>query len=271
MMMRGHRWLAALARTAAPVPGAWRLSSFVDRLTPRTGTLVVSLFGLPFTLDLSDYMQRSIYAGGYELGETVLVKAHVKRGMTVVDIGANVGYYTALAAKLVGHSGRVLAFEPSPSAFSKLQGMVKGRCDHVRLFNVALGSCEGSLTLYHPPGDEHNLNPSMYQYRQGMVGVTVPVTTLDSVLDAIERVDFLKIDVEGYEPLVFKGAIKSLESGKIRNILYESNPRMLSLANNSAQELYKQLTSLGYRESARMTHGASEDDGYADRLMTLDA
>lgn len=270
MMTLGHRWFAALARTAALMPGAWRLSSFVDRLTPRTGTVVVSLFGLPITLDLSDYMQRSIYTGGYELGETLLVKSLVKRGMTVVDVGANVGYYTALAAKLLGNSGRVLAFEPSPSAFSKLQGMVNGRCDHVRLFNVALGACEGSLTQYHPPTDEHNLNPSMYQYRQGMAGVIVPVTKLDSVLDAIEQVDFLKIDVEGYEPLVFRGAIKSLKSGKIRNILYESNPRMLSLANNSGEELYQQLTCLGYRESARITHGATEEDGYANRLMTLD-
>jgi FkbM family methyltransferase len=269
--MLGHR-TAALVRLIAPIPGAWRLSSFVDRIAPGSGTVEARLFGLPISLDLSDYMQRSIYVGGYELEETALMRAFVKRGMTVVDIGANVGYYTALAAKLVGDKGRVLSFEPSAPAFAKLRGMVDSRCSQVTLFNVALGAREDSLTLYLPPDEEHNLNPSMYEYRTGMVPVTVPVTTLDSVLDGIERVDFLKIDVEGYEPLVLRGGIQSLQRGRIRNILYESNPRMLALANTSPQELYEQLLGMGYFEAARITHrGATEESSYDDRLMTLRA
>jgi FkbM family methyltransferase len=263
-MLMGHCKLAALARFSAPIPGGWRLSNLADRMTPLTGSENILLFGLPTTLDLSDYMQRLIYTGGYELEESALVKALIKPGMTVVDIGANVGYYTAMAAKLVGSAGRVLSFEPSSPAFSKLQVMIADRCANVELFNVALGPAEGSLTLYIPPEDEHNLNPSMYQYRSGMTPVTVPVTTLDKVLDDVDRVDFLKIDVEGFEPLVFRGAVESLRKGKIRSILYESNPRMLDLANTSERELFEQLTSMGFRQSVRMNHR-----GLTNFLMTL--
>jgi FkbM family methyltransferase len=179
-------------------------------------------------MELSDEMQRSIYAGGYELEETALVRRILGKGMTFVDVGANVGYYTALAAKLVGATGRVLSFEPCVAAFSKLQAMA-GRCSHVQLFNLALGDADGLKALYVPPFEEHNLNPSMYEYRTDMAPTTVPVATLDKVLDGIDRVDLLKVDVEGYEPSIFSGAGKSMRSGKVRNILYESNPRMLAL------------------------------------------
>ena len=76
------------------------------------------VFGLQFELDLADWIQRSIYFGTYEPLETRLVAAFLKPGMTVVDIGANIGYYTALAASKVGPEGRIYAIEPDARAFA---------------------------------------------------------------------------------------------------------------------------------------------------------
>jgi predicted methyltransferase len=77
-----------------------------------------------FELDLKDLIQRDIYWGTFEPNETRLVQEYLRPSMTFLDVGANLGYYTALAASLVGRRGRVIAFEPSPYAFEKLHAMV---------------------------------------------------------------------------------------------------------------------------------------------------
>src|SRR4051812_45920835 len=85
---------------------------------PRSGTKRARIFGSVFSLDLADFVQRQIYLGTFEPKETRLVNGFLQPGMTFVDAGANVGYYTALAAaKVAGNQGRVIAFEPSPYAF----------------------------------------------------------------------------------------------------------------------------------------------------------
>src|ERR1700730_3314616 len=89
-------------------------------LCSREGEQEAEIFGYQIKLDLSDYIQRSIYLSVFEPHESAQVKQYLKEGMTLVDVGANVGYYTLLAASLVGRRGRVLAFEPSPYAFERL-------------------------------------------------------------------------------------------------------------------------------------------------------
>ena len=103
-----------------------------------------------------------------------------------------------------------------------------------------------------------------------MMGVTVPVTTLDDVLEGLGRVDILKIDVEGHELKVLEGGLRSLRNKKIKNILFESNPRMLKLASTSENEVSGLLSGFGYRESARIRHsGGADERTYYDCLMTL--
>src|SRR5580692_4386710 len=86
----------------------------LNSIGPNSGTRHTRVFGSVFDLDLTDFIQRHIYLGTFEPAETSLVKKHLQPGMTFVDVGANVGYYTALAARLVaGNGGRVIAFEPS--------------------------------------------------------------------------------------------------------------------------------------------------------------
>jgi FkbM family methyltransferase len=138
-------------------------------------------------------------------------QSQLSQGMVVVDGGANLGIYTVAASKLVGQSGKVLSFEPGLVPFQELQSNVDlNNADNVRTFRVALSDHNGSAHLYQStaglvaahlafPGDS-NTGGDEYE--------DVTLRTLDDVLDAegIDKVDMLKLDVEGVEELVLRGA-----------------------------------------------------------------
>jgi FkbM family methyltransferase len=140
--------------------------------------------------------------------------------MTVADVGANVGYYSWLAASMVGPSGRVLAFEPGPYAFDRLQRVIRENgVRGVETLNIALGdrSCRG--TLFVPHHAVGNYNPSLTPYLSDMERVEVSIERLDTVLRnlAVHRIDLMKVDVEGHELGVFVGPNKqSPRSGSAR-------------------------------------------------------
>jgi hypothetical protein len=71
----------------------------LDKIVPPSGIRVCKVFGSTFTLDLSDVVQRQIYLGTFEPKETAIIRSRLRPGMTFLDVGANVGYYTALAAR----------------------------------------------------------------------------------------------------------------------------------------------------------------------------
>lgn len=89
-------------------------------LLPSAGYRTARVFGMKMELDLADLIGRAIYLGTYEREETRLVKSVLRPGHTFVDVGANIGYYTALAAAIVGQAGRIISIEPSPICFARL-------------------------------------------------------------------------------------------------------------------------------------------------------
>ena len=94
----------------------------LNAITPRVGTRVVKVHGTPIRLSLSEYIDRNVYMGSYEPEETAIVRRLLRPGATFVDAGANIGYFTAVASRAVGVSGRVLAIEPMPQLFARLSG-----------------------------------------------------------------------------------------------------------------------------------------------------
>lgn len=135
------------------------------------------------------------------------------KGQVVIDVGAHIGSFTVKASMEVGGEGHVVALEPSSSNFKMLRMNVQANhCDNVTALNVAAGSKEdtGLLKLYARPGGN-----SFYRRELEDVGTErVSITTLDSVTAQSDfgRVDFIKIDVEGYELEVLRGAAKTLDS-----------------------------------------------------------
>jgi FkbM family methyltransferase len=237
----------AIASILRPLP--FPKYRILNRLFPRSGTRRARIFGAWMQLDLQDLIQRRIYIGSYERQETRLIRSRLRPGATMIDVGANVGYFTALGALAVGPSGRVVAVEPNPRAFGRLAEMVQSTpLPQCSIHQFGLSDRANVLTLHQEPDRNNNLNSSLAD----IVGGTeyqVRVRTLDECMDEwkIDRVDVMKIDVEGHEPKVFAGAVETLRRKKIRALVCEFNTYWLQAQGGSAEGLWELLISAGFR------------------------
>src|SRR5258707_2202086 len=219
-------------------------------LCPREGERQTEVFGYQMKLDLADYIQRSIYLNTFEPCESAQVRQYLKPGMTFVDVGANVGYYTLLAASLVGPRGQVLAFEPSPYAFDRLvDAITRNDMSQVCAIQSGLSDGSGEKRLFLP-NQQGNHSPSMVPNAGGHP-INVSVRQLDDWLAEhdVDCVDLMKIDVEGFEPNVIKGAAKYIQQGRVRAILCEFNNYWLETNGSSSLQLYDLLKGFGFVSS----------------------
>jgi len=171
------------------------------------------------------------------------------------DVGANVGDYTLSLAKLVGPNGRVFSFEPNPNNFNKLSHLVQmGRLEHVSVHPIALGETSGTASLVV------ERDQSMWRVNSGYLVFdtehfnrftgrtrrsTVRIATLDELFPNCSMVSFMKVDVEGFELPVLRGA---------RELLRASHPHLLIEVSGGqadygygASELVDFLTELDYQ------------------------
>jgi FkbM family methyltransferase len=189
-----------------------------------------------------------VYLGTYEPWETRVVRRHLKPGMCFVDVGANIGYFSLLASRVVGQTGRVVAFEPSRYAADRLDKALKdNNILNVRLERCALGKDPGEVILYDPLPDNHT--PTILG-TAGAPGAVVPLRRLDECLSSlrIDRVDLLKIDVEGFELAALQGASVSLREGRIRAIICEFNQDWLGRAGTSSSLLREHILQYGFED-----------------------
>jgi len=165
-------------------------------------------------------------------------------GNLFIDVGANFGVYTLVASRLVGETGRVLAFEPTAQSFATLrQNIALNHFSNVRAFQVALAQTGGKARLYHardPVGNSLGKDPLW-----GVEGEEVQTEALDNLLEesGIGRVDAIKIDVEGAEELVLRGAIRCLTSYN-PIVIFEFNPgcaARLGLSPDGARDFLQSL------------------------------
>ncbi|MGH9865613.1 MAG: FkbM family methyltransferase [Candidatus Acidiferrales bacterium] len=160
----------------------------------------------------NDACGTAILLGDFEQPEREFVERLLQPGMTVLDIGAHHGFYTLLAACRVGSNGRVLAFEPSPRERKSLKRHIRlNRCTNVIVEALALGSTAGTANLFIAEGRETGCNslrkPNISDTTRE---VPVRVRRLDHILEkhAIWQVDFIKLDAEGGELEILRGAGK---------------------------------------------------------------
>ena len=141
---------------------------------------------------------------GWEPGETALLGDRIKPAMTVLDVGAHAGYFTCLAARLVGPRGLVVAFEPSPRNYDLLLANVwRNGFFNVVCFPWALGSEQGVVDLHTSPtntGDNR-----VYPSDRGRSSTSVRLAALDHVSALRPPVDIVKVDVQGAEEAVIRG------------------------------------------------------------------
>ena len=208
---------------------------------------------LPFGawwLAWNDVVGKAVLKGTFEGAECGFLLRLLGPGMIVLDIGAHHGYYTLLASRRVGESGRVFAFEPSPRERQKLRWHLRwNHCSNVEVVDGALGLRAGEAEFFLAPGREtgcNSLRPPGIRGTPKKLRVTID--TLDGFLSrgGIARVDFLKLDVEGAELSVLEGG-EHLLSRKPRPIaLVEVSDQRTAAWRYAASEILKHLTVRGY-------------------------
>lgn len=189
----------------------------------------------------------------FERTELALVSAYFKPGMTVIDVGANIGLYSILAEKRMEGTGTVWAFEPSLESFHRLEKNLRlNACQRVRPFRVALGAYPStSMKLKSDAGfgDAYRyLSPNGSVGKESGDQEWVPVTTLDLLCRdrEIGGAAFIKIDVEGGEYLALQGAQEFLRANPEVCIMFESDPEWCRRAGCRQTDAFETLRQLGF-------------------------
>ena len=192
--------------------------------------------------------------------------AGFRPGEVLVDVGANVGMYTIWAAKT--REARVFAFEPEALNYALLNRNIfrNGLSGRVRAFCVALSDRAGigelHLSKFMAGGSSHSLNervdpyhrPASPEFTQGCVSATLDGLVRDGVVPAPQHI---KIDVDGFEPQVIRGAAQTLRSDSVRSMLIEVNQ---SLPDHMA--MVADLNGLGFRHDPAQVERSVRKEGY---------
>lgn len=191
------------------------------------------------TMHLNNY-------GCFEPFETSVVHRLIKPGQTVLDVGANIGYYTLQFAKLVGPSGYVYAFEPDPDNFALLRkNVAQNGYPNVVNIQKAVSDRASSIRLYR--NTENHGDHRIYETADDRQYVEVESISIDEFAATLDRpIDLIKFDIQGAEAIAFAGMQKLLRDNRNLKIVMEFWPRGLTLTGTDPREFLEQLLSLGF-------------------------
>jgi FkbM family methyltransferase len=205
-------------------PIGWHLGEHASRKTRlarlRTGGVVA--------VDVGDYLHRPMFfRGEYEPGVTRFLTSVATRGWTVLDVGANVGYFSVVTADLGGPGSRIVAFEPHPRLNAMLKLTAHANPDAgITVQMVACGSSPGAATLRVSPENRNSGLATLREDLHGTQGLTVLVVRLDDHCRTYGlRPDLIKIDAEGFEHEILCGCGYLLEQRVPRHLLVELSPQ----------------------------------------------
>ncbi|MCX4787681.1 FkbM family methyltransferase [Streptomyces sp. NBC_01221] len=208
-------------------------------------------FDARFAVDTQDLIQRYLYLFGvWEPHMTSWLKRRLQRGDTYVDVGANIGYYSLLASRLVGDEGQVVAIEASPVFHQRiLQHVALNRSGNVRAINRAVSDVRKRLTFVLASSDNLGANSIVPYEGPAESTFEVEAIPLPDLLDPEEvaRARVIKIDVEGAEGSVVRGMVPMLD--KLRpdaEITVEVTPQRMAMLGDSSDELMETMRAYGF-------------------------
>ena len=216
--------------------------AILRRLVPRPIPVDLGEFRLFVRLDDWSVGGRIAVKRSHEPHVARVVRSFLAPGKAMIDIGANIGFYTMLAARQVGPTGRVLAFEPSPENVALLLRSAQANgFSNVAAHTLAVADAQGRVTF-----SMDDSNGGIHRGRIGVNAVWVDAVALDEFLPPGQPVDLVKIDVEGCEGLVIRGMQRLL--ARHRPVLVcEFTPDALPrFSNMTALDYLALLRSLGY-------------------------
>jgi len=202
--------------------------------------------GICYNLDLSEYMEWVIYFG-LNVEHRFYLYPLIQPSYTVIDVGSNIGETMLNFASIVGEHGKVLAFEPVPSSYQKLAMNISlNNFKNIVAENLAIS--DKTETLYFDPATYYNSGGIFMMKSSSENLLSVNAIKLDDYVEAfhLNRIDFIKIDVEGFELNVLRGAVKSCHKFK-PSLFIEVNNENLQRQGATEMELLNWLQSNSYQ------------------------
>jgi len=238
-------------------PGVLKIYNFFHRLFWPYGK-VVEVQGSKMWVDvagesLNMRMTLGFYAANriHEKSTTDLFEKTIKKGNTVLDVGANIGYFTLLSARLVGENGKVFSFEPEPKNFTYLKKNIEINNYHwVSTFQKAVSDQNGVAKLFICDYDtgHHTINrqDGIRAYSRGRIAkersIDIETVTLDNFLrEKTNRINAIKMDVEGAEMLALSGMDRILKDNKDIKMIAEFFPLLIEKMGSDPKEFIRRL------------------------------
>ena len=219
-----------------------------------TSCIVRARAGYRMHVRFAEFHERNLFFWGtWTLNIEQVMRSVLRPGHTFVDVGANVGYFTLLGAQLVGPTGHVLAFEPSPSNRDQLrQNVALNGGDNIQVYEYALSDRPGVVDLFQPASDctMTSMRPAVgAELKTEALRVSVPTIPLDALIPESQRqsIALIKLDIEGAEYLAVRGMTGLLDSRPGPDLICEVCDHYLQQLGSSAAELLAFLGELGYR------------------------
>lgn len=227
------------------------------------------------------WFRTELLTGKHELETRTQIQRILQPNMTVLDIGAHVGYYSRLASDIVGDKGRVIAFEPHPRNHAYLTRNV-GQRDNIRIIQVALAEEEGTAELYDylmmSASGSLNYDQSLRDTQMAQVSnldiapridgefqpqvYTVRTAAVDTLLaeEGVSQVDVIKMDIEGAEMGALRGMRQTIQNSPNLSLVMEYNPMGLKAFGNNPVAALQEVLAMGFKQMYVIEADASLTD-----------
>ncbi|CAB1064576.1 hypothetical protein D1BOALGB6SA_9372 [Olavius sp. associated proteobacterium Delta 1] len=222
----------------------------LSKITKGKKSLIKEILGskMHFDIDMDDGLSRYLVIKDIRedyITETMISELH--KGDIVVDIGANVGYYALLEAKIVGYKGKVYAIEPVPESVELLRENVQlNKYSNIEIDQMAIGDKTGVASMYVGNWLNRSQMKDLDIYKQELLEheISTVISTLDDFLENKPFPNIIRMDVEGYEYNVIKGMKRILEKKRPLSLFMEFHFRLLGI--DKCQELLRMLKTTGF-------------------------
>lgn len=225
------------------------LSVFLKKLLKIKRFVIEAKFGKFFIDPASLFGQFLLQRGEYEPSMTEVLRHFLKPSAVFLDVGANEGYFSVIASKIVGSSGRVIAVEPQQRVGNVIQKNLEiNGINNTILVADAISDVRGSASLYISPDTNTGSTGLVNSTRYSLPTQTIRTITLTDLLEknSIRNADLMKMDIEGYEYEAIIGSPDVFKEKRIKAIALEVHPKLLSQRGLKPDDIYNFLKSCGY-------------------------